>query len=86
MRAQRLRHGPSVELIDEHAAVVDVRILEADQREHRRSRVRVIGPRFVVTVVTHAGADDAEPGRRDLRLDAAVVPRERRTSGASSAR
>src|SRR5215510_1333098 len=65
---QRLRYRPPVELIDEHAAIVVIRILETYQGEHGRSGVRVIRPGIVVAEMAHTGSDHAEPDRRDLRL------------------
>src|SRR4029078_3352124 len=76
VRPQRLRYRPGMELLEEHTAIVVIRFLETNQGKHGRSGVRVIRPHIVVTAVAHTRSDHAKPGGRDLRLDAAVVPRE----------
>ena len=75
-------------------------VLQAEQRHHRRADVRVVGERLVARVrvrrrrrravvlvqVGDARPDIADPRRSDLRLDAAVVPRERLVRGRGLAR
>src|SRR5262245_16642915 len=66
-----------VELLDEDAAVVDIVVGHAEQREHGGADIGVIreDPAFDARM-TDAGADHAEEVVDDLFLDVAVVPGE----------
>src|SRR5262249_15023395 len=71
---ERRASSPPIELFDEDAAVVDVVVGHAEQREHGGTDVGVIREDPALdTRVTDAGADHAEEVVDDLVLHVAVV-------------
>ena len=71
--------GVAVEDLQDRSTVEGVVVVQSELREHRRPDVRVVGPHVAeLAEVANAWPDEAEPRRRDLRLDVAVVPGEQR--------
>src|SRR6266851_2182511 len=67
--------GPASKFFGERAPFMLVVVLQAQQCEHRRPNVGVVGPSHAVhPCLIDSGADHTQPDGGDLRLLVAVVP------------
>ena len=75
-----LRQGARHKPLGQNAPVVNVAVLQAQQRHHRRTNVSVIGEHGVVAAeVPNTGPDCREPCARNILLEVAMVPGEGRS-------